>query len=210
MRPHLVLFAALLAPAAVAQEAPPAERRSPEQVTADGVAFFEKNIRPVLVDKCYQCHAADAKKIKGGLVLDTREGIRRGGESGPAVVPGNLKASLLIEAIRYENKDSAMPPKKTGGKLSDEGIKDFEKWVQMGAPDPREGSAKLAQKQETRTAAKDWWAWQPPKKAPAPQVKDAAWPKGDIDRLLLAPLEAKGLKPVADAEKLTLLRRAFF
>jgi hypothetical protein len=103
-----------------------------------------------------------------------------------------------------------MPPKKSGGKLPDEVIKDFEKWVQMGAPDSREGAVKLAEKQETWKAAKDWWAWQPPKKSPAPQVKDGAWPKGDLDRLLLAPLEAKGLKPVADADKLTLLRRVFF
>ncbi|HEV7405263.1 MAG TPA: DUF1553 domain-containing protein [Chthoniobacteraceae bacterium] len=196
------------APAATPKPAPPAAANQP--APTDGIAFFEKNIRPVLADKCYQCHAADAEKIKGGLVLDTREGIRRGGENGPAVVPGNLKASLLIEAIHYDNKDSAMPPKKAGGKLSDEVIRDFEKWVQMGAPDPREGTAKLAAKQDTSKAAKDWWAWQPPKKAPVPQVKDAAWPKSDIDRLLLAPLEAKGLKPVADAEKLTLLRRVFF
>ncbi len=78
------------------------------------MAFFEKNIRPVLVDKCYQCHAADAKEVKGGLVLDTREGIRRGGDNGPAVVPGDLKASLLIQAIHYET-NLAMPPKKAGG-----------------------------------------------------------------------------------------------
>ena len=195
---------------------PPAAPKPPQPATvnpqpaAEGVAFFEKNIRPVLVDKCYQCHSADAEKIKGGLVLDTRDGIRRGGDNGAAVVPGNLKASLLIEAIRYENKDVAMPPKKAGGKLSDEVIKDFEKWVQMGAPDPRDGAAKVATKTNTWETAKDWWAWQPPKKSPAPQVKDAAWPKSDIDRFLLAAMEAKGLKPVGDAEKLTLLRRVTF
>jgi hypothetical protein len=202
--------------ASPAPKVPPAAPKPPQpatanpQVTAEGVAFFEKNIRPVLVDKCYQCHSADAEKIKGGLVLDTRDGIRRGGDTGAAVVPGNLKASLLIEAIRYENKDVAMPPKKAGGKLSDDVIKDFEKWVQMGAPDPRDGAAKVATKQDTWAAAKEWWAWQPPKKAPAPQVKDAAWPKSDIDRFLLAAMEAKGLKPVGDAEKLTLLRRVTF
>src|SRR3954462_11787422 len=80
--------------------------------TAEGLAFFEKKIRPVLADKCYQCHAADAEKIKGGLVLDTREGIRTGGDSGPAVVPGDLSGSLLIEAIRYKDEDFAMPPQK--------------------------------------------------------------------------------------------------
>jgi hypothetical protein len=200
----------MASPAPKAPTATPQPATANPQATAEGVAFFEKNIRPVLVDKCYQCHSADAEKIKGGLVLDTREGIRRGGDTGPAVVPGNLKASLLIEAIRYENKDVAMPPKKGGGKLADEVIKDFEKWVQMGAPDPRDGAAKVVQKPGTWETAKDWWAWQAPKKSPAPQVKDAAWPKSDIDHFLLAAMEAKGLKPVGDAEKLTLLRRVTF
>ena len=191
--------------ASPAPTAPTAPTATPQPATtnpqpaAEGVAFFEKNIRPVLADKCYQCHSADAEKIKGGLVLDTREGIRRGGDNGAAVVPGNLKASLLIDAIRYENKDVAMPPKKAGGKLPDEVIKDFEKWVQMGAPDPRDGAAKVVTKQDAWAAAKDWWAWQPPKKSPAPLVKDTAWPKSDIDRFLLAAMEQKGLKPVGDA-----------
>jgi hypothetical protein len=175
-----------------------------------GIEFFEKKIRPVLADKCYHCHSADAEKIKGGLTLDTREGSRRGGENGPAVVPGDVDASLLVEAIRFHNKDLAMPPQKSGGKLPDDVIKDFEQWVQMGAPDPRDGAAKLTKKQDSWQAAKDWWAWQPPKKSPVPAVKDAAWPKGDIDRFLLAALEAKSLKPVGDAEKLTLLRRVTF
>jgi hypothetical protein len=174
------------------------------------IDFFEKKIRPVLVEKCYECHSADAEKIKGGLVLDTREGIRRGGDNGPAVVPGKIEESRLIEAIRYANKDTAMPPQKSGGKLADEVIKDFEKWVQMGAPDPRDGAAKIVRKQDGWETAKDWWAWQPPHKAPTPQVKDTGWPKSDIDRFLLAALEAKELKPVGDADKLALLRRVTF
>jgi len=97
-----------------------------------------------LTDKCYKCHSANSEKIKGGLVLDTREGIRRGGDNGPAVVPGKLDDSLLIEAVRYQNKDFAMPPQKAGGKLPSEVIKDFEKWVQMGAPDPRESTGQVA------------------------------------------------------------------
>ena len=119
---------------------------APPPPTAEQRDFFEKKIRPVLVDKCYKCHAEDSEKIKGGLTLDTREGIRRGGENGPAVVPGDLKESLLIEAVRYANKDFAMPPQKSGGKLPDDVIKDFEKWVQMGAPDPRDGAAKVVKK----------------------------------------------------------------
>ncbi len=197
-------------PAPTAPTATPKPGAANQPLAAEGIDFFEKKIRPVLADKCYQCHSADAEKIKGGLVLDTREGIRRGGDNGPAVVPGDLKTSLLIEAIRYESKDVAMPPKKSGGKLADEMIKDFEKWVQIGAPDSRDGAARLATKQDTWATAKDWWAWQPPKKAMAPQVKDAAWPKSDIDRFLLAAMEAKGLKPVGDADKLALLRRVSF
>ncbi len=177
--------------------------------STEGLAFFENKIRPVLADKCYQCHSADAEKVKGGLALDTREGARHGGENGPAIVPGDLEASLLIEAIRFHNKDTAMPPEKSGGKLPDAVIKDFEKWVQMGAPDPRDGRVKIATQQDT-AAAKDWWAWQPPKSQPAPVVKDTAWPRNDIDRYLLSALEEKGLKPVGDADKLTLLRRVTF
>ncbi len=91
----------------------------------EGLAFFEKKIRPVLADKCYRCHSSEAEKVKGGLALDTREGTRAGGDSGHAVVPGDLEASLLIKAIRYHDKDLAMPPEKSGGKLADDVIKDF-------------------------------------------------------------------------------------
>jgi hypothetical protein len=162
------------------------------------------------VNSCYECHSAEADKVKGGLALDTREGLRLGGDSGPAVVPGDLHASLLIEAIRYHNKDFAMPPQKSGGKLPDAVIQDFEQWVQMGAPDPRDGAATVVTKQEAWKTAQDWWAWQPPKKSPAPAVQDNAWARNDVDRFLLATLEQKGLQPVADADKLTLLRRVTF
>jgi hypothetical protein len=185
------------------------KKADPSPLSADQIDFFEKKIRPVLADKCYKCHAENAEKIKGGLTLDTREGMRRGGDNGPAVVPGDLKESLLIEAIRYANKEFAMPPKKEGGKLADEVIKDFEKWVQMGAPDPREGGAKVVKKYDA-AKAKEWWSFQPPKRSVVPAVQNAAWPKTDIDRFLLAGLEAKGLKPAADADKLTLIRRVYF
>lgn len=178
-------------------------------ISAEQRDFFEKKIRPVLADKCYKCHAQDSDKVKGGLVLDTREGIRRGGDNGPAVEPGNVKDSLLIEALRYGNKDFAMPPKKEGGKLPDAVIADFEKWVQMGAPDPRDGTAKVVKKSDFDEALK-WWAFQPVKKPAAPAAKDAAWARGEVDKFVLAGLDAKELKPVADADKLTLLRRVYF
>ena len=180
-----------------------------QPLSQDQIDFFEKKIRPVLSEKCYKCHSETSEKIKGGLTLDTREGMRRGGDNGAAVVPGSLKDSLLIDAIHYTNKDFSMPPQKSGGKLPEAVIQDFEKWVQMGAPDPRNGAAKLVKKYDTEKA-KAWWSFQPPAKAPVPVVKDAAWPKSDVDRYLLAALEAKGLKPVADADKLTLIRRVYF
>src|SRR5688500_13882400 len=98
-----------------------------------GIDFFEKKIRPVLVANCYQCHSASAKELKGELRLDTRAGIRKGGEQGKAVVPGNVRESLIITALKHED-GLEMPPKE---KLSDAIVADFTKWVEMGAPDPR-------------------------------------------------------------------------
>src|SRR3954463_7248506 len=93
--------------------------------TAAQLDFFEKKIRPVLADKCYKCHSEKAEKVRGGLLLDTREAARRGGDNGPAGVRGNWKESLLIDAIRYATSDTAMPPEKSGGKLPEAVIKDF-------------------------------------------------------------------------------------
>lgn len=172
--------------------------------------FFEKNIRPVLADKCYKCHSTEADKSKGGLFLDTREGIRQGGDTGHAVVPGNLEESLLIQALHWHDKDLRMPPEKEGGKLPDKVIADFEKWVKMGAPDPRDGVAKVRKKEIDLTKAKDFWAFQLPQAAPVPSVKDSAWPRTEIDRFILSAQEAKGLAPGADADKRSLLRRVYF
>ena len=205
--PHIAT--AILALTASAFAIEEASRPFADSISGEQRDFFEKKIRPVLADKCYQCHAQDSEKIKGGLTLDTREGIRRGGDNGPAVVSGSLKDSLLIEAIHYTNKDFAMPPEKKGGKLPDAMIADFEKWVQMGAPDPRDGVAKVVKKYDTEEAKK-WWSFQPVKKPDAPAIKDAGWPRGDIDKFVLAGLEAKSLKPAAGADKLTLLRRVYF
>jgi hypothetical protein len=173
-------------------------------------AFFEKKIRPVLAEKCYKCHAENSEKIKGGFVLDTREGIRRGGDSGPGVVPGDLVKSLVIESLRYTNKDMQMPPEKSGGKLPDSVIADFEQWVRMGAPDPRDGKASVVKSEWDTEKAKNHWAYQPVKKAAVPAVKDGAWPRNDMDRFILAGLEAKGIKPVGDAQPEALLRRVCF
>src|SRR5262249_54996602 len=147
-----LLLSASLAPAA-------------EPPDAQGIEFFEKRIRPVLVQHCYQCHAADAKKVKGGLLLDTRDGIRKGGETGPAVVPGKLDKSLLIQAIRY-GEELKMPP---NGKLPDAVIADFEKWVALGAPDPREKRATSTKSEPYDFAeARKHWAYQPIRNPPPP------------------------------------------
>jgi hypothetical protein len=202
LRPALPLAVFFMASTGIA--APEAAKTTPEQLD-----FFEKKIRPVLADKCYKCHSEQAEKVKGGLLLDTRAGARRGGDNGPAVVANNLSESLLIDAIRYSNPDTAMPPKKAGGKLPDTVIKDFETWINMGAPDPRDGSAKVVKKYDT-SESKQWWAYQVPKKAAAPAVKDSAWAHSDVDRFILAGLEAKDLKPAPDAAKATLIRRVYF
>jgi hypothetical protein len=184
-------------------QAPPEKTATPEQI-----AFFEKSIRPVLVKECYSCHATNAKKIRGGLTLDTRDGIRKGGDTGPAVVPGDTRKSLIVKALRHTQDDLKMPPKK---KLTADVIADFEKWVAMGAPDPRDGTTTVKKKNEIDIVkGRTFWAFQPPKRPTPPAVKNEAWPKDDIDRYLLAALEAKKLTPVADADARTLLRRVYF
>jgi hypothetical protein len=171
------------------------------------LAFFEKSIRPVLVKECYSCHAKTAKKVRGGLTLDTRAGLRKGGDTGPAIVPGEPAKSLLIKALKHQKDKLKMPPKK---KLSDEVIADFEKWITLGAPDPREGAVRVAKNEIDIEKGRKFWSFQPPRKLPPPKVRNAAWPRGAIDRFLLAGLEAKGLKPVGDADPRALIRRLHF
>lgn len=198
MKP-LLLFPLLVLTATAAEQKP----------TDEQVAFFEKNIRPVLVKSCYDCHSAKSEKVKGGLLLDTRDGLLKGGDTGHAVVPGNLDESLLIGALRYTDKDTQMPPQKSGGKLSDEVIANFEQWVRMGAPDPRDGAAKTVAEMD-KEKAKAFWSFQPPKNTNPAAVKDAAWPRTEIDHFVLAAMEAKGVKPVPDTEPRARLRRAYF
>src|SRR5215475_14270311 len=113
-----------------------AQKAAQEGTTKAGGDFFEKEIRPILVQNCYSCHSGDPKKAKGGFLLDSRDGLRKGGKSGAVISPGHPEQSLLIEAIQYESLE--MPPK---GKLPDELIDKLVEWVKMGAPDPRTGKA---------------------------------------------------------------------
>ncbi|MBX9691995.1 MAG: DUF1549 domain-containing protein, partial [Cyanobacteria bacterium] len=179
-----------------------------DKPTADQLAFFEKKIRPALVEHCYKCHSAEGDKVKGGLYLDTREATRRGGDSGPIIQPGNPARSKLMLSLSHKNADTAMPPK---GKLPDSVIADFEAWVKMGAPDPRDGKAAVAPKKYEIDLVKgrEFWAFQPPKKVAAPATSNANWAKSPIDAFLLAELDKKKLKPVGDADKRTLIRRAY-
>ena len=175
------------------------------KISSKQEAFFEAKIRPVLVQECYKCHSAGSKKIGGELLLDTRAGLLAGGESGPAIVPKDIKSSMLIEALKHEGLE--MPPKK---KLSDRVIADFEKWIRMGAPDPRSGKTIKIQKKIDFKEARKHWSFRPRKVSTAPQVKQKDWPRSDLDKFVLAKLESKNLKPVADAEKQKLVRRIYF
>jgi len=174
----------------------------------EGVEFFEMKIRPVLVERCYGCHSGQAKKVEGSLRLDTREAARKGGDLGPAIVPGDPDKSLLIQAIRYSDENLQMPPKEKG-RLPAEVVADFEAWVKRGAPDPRDGGAPPAYAVDI-AAARERWPYTPPVEPAIPAVKDKAWPRNAIDHFILAKLEEKGLVPAPDAQPRTLLRRVSY
>ena len=180
--------------------------------TPDQVNFFESKVRPLLAENCFRCHGGDSKKKpKADLTLTTLQGMLQGGESGPALVPGNLDKSRIIEAIRYRNENMAMPPKKP---LKPAQVKVIEDWVSMGSPWPGfEGEIVLQATEEDEPY--DWdkfrkghWSFQPVAKEDPPQVKQADWPRDDLDRFVLARLEAAGLKPNPPAKKRVLIRRA--
>src|SRR4051794_23256753 len=162
----------------------------------EGLDFFEQKVRPLLIEKCYECHA-QGKKIKGGLRLDHREGWAKGGDTGPAIVPGKPEESLLIEAVRDTNRDLEMPPK---NRLSPAEVQVFEEWVKLGAPDPRMAAA-LAKSE--KKGAGELWSMKPIA-APVPPAVDAQSP---IDRFILARLQPKGLSLSPEADHATLLRR---
>lgn len=173
---------------------------------SDDVAFFEKRIRPVLVEHCYPCHSAqafNADRLKGGLLLDSRAGLRHGGDSGPAVVPNRPADSLLMSALRHESYE--MPP---NGKLPDNVIADFKEWIERGAPDPRTEPTPERASQSGSQVQKSW-AFQPIDRKPPPTVQLDGWARGDVDRFILANLERAELEPVRDADRRTLLRRLY-
>lgn len=175
------------------------------EVSAESMAFFEQKIRPVLVEHCYSCHSAGAKKLKGGLLLDSREGWQRGGDSGqPAVIPGDVDNSPLIRSVRHDDEQLQMPPKNP---LAEAQIADFEAWVKMGAPDPRAGGDV-----EAKRADKSWWSLLPLPHVvpPSPANLPEAWSRNPIDRFVFEGLAAKGLAPNPPAAPRELVRRVTY
>jgi Protein of unknown function (DUF1553)/Protein of unknown function (DUF1549)/Planctomycete cytochrome C len=178
-----------------------------EKPTAEQARFFESKIRPVLVRECFSCHSSEVGQVRGGLWLDTADAMRSGGDSGPAVVPGDLDSSLLWNAINHI--DYAMPPRR---KLSDEILADFRTWIEMGAPDPR-----VSEKIDVRSGiteadiekGREFWSFKPPKRPSVPLV-NSDWVASDIDRFVMDSLSKHNLKPASDANPSTLLRRMTF
>jgi hypothetical protein len=173
------------------------------QTPAAELAFFETKIRPILVEKCYSCHSSQADELKGGLLLDSREGLLRGGDSGPAVVPGAPGDSLLLDALNYEGYE--MPP---AGRLPAGVVADFERWIEMGMPDPRSGVASASPTIDIENGRR-FWSYQPIAAKDPPAVTGAA-SLSRIDRFLQAKLQQHELKPAVAADRPTLLRRIAF
>ncbi len=166
--------------------------------------LFEKKIRPIFVEHCYECHSAKAEKLKGGLRLDTSESILRGGTSGKAIIPGDAANSLLLKAVRGEDPDLKMPAK--GAPLSLAQIEDLTEWVATGAILP----TNAVSNSNTGLEAKSKWAFSPPLDPKPPSIKNVRWPKQPWDRFVLAKLEKEGIKPASATDKRTLIRRATY
>jgi hypothetical protein len=181
-----------------------ASTQAAEPERAAGEEFFEAKVRPLLVEHCYRCHGPE--KQKGGLRLDTREGARKGGESGPAIVPGKPADSRLVRAVRYTDADLRMPPSK---QLRAEQVAILEKWVELGAADPRTttaGGAPTSEWEAVLKARRAWWSLQPVHKPPLPLGTDA----NPVDRFISARLTTAGLTPAPAADRTTLARRLSF
>jgi mono/diheme cytochrome c family protein len=174
---------------------------------ADGIAWFETHIRPLLVQRCYSCHSLKAGKQEGGLLLDSPDAWLRGGDQGPAIVVGDPAASLLSRAVHYNDPDLLMPPTE---RLNDEDIAKLDAWIKMGAPAPATAHANVIENPSDPIAGKSHWAFLPLTRPTAPAVQDQQWARSDIDRFVLAKLESEGLRPVGDATSIDLVRRTCF
>ncbi len=178
-----------------------------QTATPSDLEFFEKEIRPLLVEHCYSCHSGTSEKLQASLRVDSRAALLRGGDSGPSIVPGDLDASIFIQAIRYESYE--MPPK---GKLADDEIKLFEKWIAMGAPWPdgdEPTDSNVIATFDLQKRKSEHWAWQPISTPELPTITNKNWPRSPLDHFLLAKLETQGLKPADDVDRGGLLRRIY-
>ncbi len=170
--------------------------------------YFEKQVRPLLVEHCYSCHSSKSEKLKAGLYVDRRSALLQGGDSGPAIVPHNVDGSLIIEAIRYDSYE--MPPQ---GKLPDDKIAIFEKWISLGAPWPTEENPEEATGRDVFDLQKrkaEHWVWQPIASPYIPEVSDTEWPTDDLDQFILHRLESAELSPAGDTDRNALIRRLYF
>jgi hypothetical protein len=203
-RSHLLVVLAVLG-----SPRPVPAADSPAAGTTAGVDFFEAKIRPVLVEHCYKCHSAEAGRSKGNLLLDSREKIRAGGDRGPAVVPGDPDASLLLDAVSHSDPDLKMPPNRE--RLAESVIADIRTWIKTGAADPR-GAKSTGESRPPLDveAGRRFWAFRKPVAHRPPAVKDCTWARRDLDHFVLAKLDGAGLAPSADAEPATFLRRLHF
>ncbi|HVU15537.1 MAG TPA: PSD1 and planctomycete cytochrome C domain-containing protein [Candidatus Didemnitutus sp.] len=175
-------------------------------LSSDDLQFFETKIRPLLVNNCYKCHSRDADKIKGGYLLDTREGMLEGGDDGPSIVPGHPELSHLMEGVRYGDENFQMP---TDKRLSDDQIALLEEWIRRGAPDPRSRIVK-GSSPTYGGVGKQHWSFLPVNKPAVPVVQDRNWGRSPVDNFVLAKLEQNGLHPNPIADKRTLIRRVTF
>jgi len=183
-------------------------------VDRDGIEFFEKRIRPVLVEHCFECHSAGPKKSKGGLRLDSKRAALAGGDSGPVITPGKPNESLLIDAVAFGGEFVDMPP---SGKLPDRVIADFRTWIAIGAPMPNDttptddapANSPAPQKTVDIEAGRSFWSFQPVVEQPLPDVSNADWPQRRLDWFVLAKLDDQQLAPNPPADRRTLLRRLY-
>lgn len=185
----------------------PCRGSEPPAFAAEDLEFFEKEVRPILVARCYECHGSK-KASRGGLRVDSRAALLVGGATGPAIVPGDPKNSLLIDAINYG--DVYQMPPKTRMPASEVAI--LTKWVERGAPWPSEKIEQLASSDGFDLGARKaaHWCWQPIEQQSPPTVTNIAWPRKLLDHFVLAKLEAAGIQPAPQADKATLVRRVYF
>ena len=148
---------------------------------SEGIEYFETHIRPLFIEHCYECHSAGAKELKANLSLDSRTGWETGGDSGPAIIPGEPEDSLLLHAVSYSNSDLEMPPK---NRLPASKIKHLKSWIAMGAPDPRESKVQKTTPKIDLNKGRQFWSFQPPVAYPIPKPRDLAWPNNNIDRFI--------------------------